>query len=126
MQLPKSFVSVSLAALLCATPALAQEHVANAAAMQHAIATKTAADQGNRDAVLKALDRADVQQLATKMGLDVKQAKGAVATMSSDELAQLAASARAIEVDSAAGATTVVISVTTLLLIIIIILLIAN
>ena len=126
MRIRKTLVWLILVSLAWTSPAWAQQHVADGAAMQQAIAAKTTADQGNREVVSKVLDRQDVRELAATMGVDLKEAKGALATMSSDELAQLAQPARAIDTDRTAGASTIVISVTTLLLLLILIVVIAK
>jgi hypothetical protein len=60
------------------------------------------------------------------MGLDLKDARSAIATLDSQDLALVAQQAGAVESDLAGGQRTIVISVTTLLLIIIIVLLIAD
>lgn len=119
-------VWMTLCALLVSSPAWAQQHIADSAQMQQAIAAKASTDEANRQVVRNVLDRSDVQALANQMGLDVRQAKTAVAQLSGDELASLAQSASAAQADLAGGSNTITISVTTLLLIIIIIILIAN
>lgn len=119
-------VWLTLCALLVSSPAFAQQHVADSAQLQQAVAAKASADEANRQVVRDVLERSDVKALASQMGLDVRQAETAVAQLSGDELASLAQSASAAQADLAGGNTTVTISLTTLLLIIIIILLIAN
>lgn len=119
-------VWVTLCALLVSSPAWAQQHIADSAQMQQAIAAKASTDDANRQVVRNVLDRAEVKALASQMGLDVRQAETAVAQLSGDELASLAQAASAAQADLAGGSTVVTISLTTLLLIIIIIILIAN
>ena len=96
------------------------------AAMRQAIADQAVTDQQNRDAVLGVLHRSQVRDLAVRLGLSVTSAEGAVATLSSAELASLAGPALMADAQLAGGSSTIVISVTTLLLIIIIVLLIAR
>jgi hypothetical protein len=72
------------------------------------------------------LSQEPVRELADRLGLSVTRAEGAVSTLSSEELAGLAESARAAEAQLVGGADPIVISVTTLLLIIIIVILIAR
>lgn len=119
-------VWLTLCALLVSSPAWAQQHIADSAQMQQAVAAKASADETNRQVVRKVLDRSDVKALANQMGLDVRQAETAVGQLSGEELASLAQAASAAQADLAGGSNTVTISLTTLLLIIIIIILIAN
>ena len=114
------------AATSFATPVFAEQHIADQTAMQQAVREAQSADQNNRAAVIEALGREDVRQLADKFGLDLKDAAAAVSTLSGAQLAELAEPARAINADQTGGAQTVVISITTLLLIIIIVLLVAD
>jgi len=110
---------------LTAVPASGQ-HVADAAAIEHALSDARATDAANRAAVLEALERDDVRGMAERFGVDVQTAASAVRGLSGAELEALAAPARALVADQAGGATTVVISVTTLLLILIIVILLAR
>jgi hypothetical protein len=117
---------IALVALLASSPAWAQQHIADPAAMQQAIAQQQATDTANRQVVMKVLARSDVQALAARMGMNVRTAETAAAQLTGDDLAQAARAARAVEAAPAGGADTIVISTTTLLLIIILVLLIAR
>ena len=114
-----------MAVVLLASPAFAQQHVADRAAIQSAMAAQAATDEANRELVAKALHRSDVRDMASRFSLDVVEAEQALASMTSDELQQLAQPARALA-DHAGGDQVVVISITTLLLIIIAVLLVAD
>jgi len=116
----------AVAVLVSSTPALAQQHVVDVSAMRQAITdqkTTRAADQASVKALLQ---HQATRDLAARLGLDLRGADQALADMSSKDLAQLATTARAVDVELAGGAPVVVISVTTLLLILIIVLLIAD
>lgn len=109
------------------TPAFArQTRVVDAAAMTQALADQAASARAQRDQVQRVLDREDVRQLASTMGLSLAQASSAVATLSGADLAAASQHANAVETALAGGANTVVISVTTLLLILIIVILLAK
>ena len=103
-----------------------QRHVVDPSTMRQAIADQAAKDQQNRDALLGAMRRSDVRDMAGKLGLSVTRAEDAVATLDSVELASLASTVTAADPALAGGANTIVISTTTLLLVIIIIILIVN
>ncbi len=108
-------------------PAAAEgRHVVDPAVMHQAIADQVATDQANRDAVVGVLHRSQVRDLADRLGLNVIRAEGAVSTLNSTELAQLAIQARTADAQLAGGGNTVTLSVTTLLLILIIVILVAR
>ena len=111
--------------LLMTTSASAQ-HVADQVTLRQAVVESQASDEANRALVLNALERDDVRQMADRLGLDLKDARTAVQTLSGAELAELAQPARAIAADQSGGAATVVISVTTLLLILILLVLLID
>lgn len=116
-----------LPVLLAASPAFAQQsRVVDAAALQQALVDRTAVEATQRAQVQQVLDRAEVQQLASRMGLNLADARTAVGTLSGQQLADVAAQASAADAALAGGANTIVISATTLLLIIIIIILLAQ
>jgi hypothetical protein len=126
MRIRTSVVTLVASLLLWSAPALAQQrHVVDLAVMHQAVADQAATDQQNRAVVINVLHRAEVQDLAGRLGLNVTRAENAVPTLSSVELARLASSARVADVQLAGG-DTVVISVTTLLLIVILVVLLTR
>ena len=127
MRIRNVVMTLAASLLLWSAPAFAQErHVVDPAAMQQAITAQATTDQQNRDVVLSVLQRSQVREVAERLGLTVERAQGAVSTLSSAELAELAVPARQVETELAGGVTTVVISVTTLLLILIIVILLVR
>lgn len=128
----RACVSATLMAALVWTPSAWAEqqqqerHIASRAAMTSAVADKLAADEANRRVILKVMSRSEVQDVANRFGLTLQRAETAVAHLSSSELAELAAPARAVEAELAGGDRVITISLTTLLLIIIVILLLAD
>jgi hypothetical protein len=96
------------------------------AAIERELSDARSVDESHRAAVLKALERDDVREMADRFGVDLQTAESAVRALSGAELAELAAPAHALAADRAGGATTVVISLTTLLLILIIVILLAS
>lgn len=128
MRIRATVVTCVVFSLLWGSSAMAQQrHVVEPVQMRQAIADQAVRDQENRNAVLGVLQRSDVRELASRLGLSVTRAEHAVATLTSDELSRLAGPARVADAQLAGGAQQmIVISVTTLLLIIIIVLLVAN
>jgi hypothetical protein len=126
MRIRTSVVTLVVSLLMWSAPALAQQrHVVDLTVMHQAVADQAATDQQNREVVINVLHRAEVQDLAGRLGLSVTRAENAVPTLSSVELARLASSARVADVQLAGG-DTVVISVTTLLLIVILVVLLTR
>lgn len=117
-----------LPVLLVVSPAFAgqQTRVVDGATLRQALAAHAGAEEDQRASVRRVLDRADVREMANRMGLDVARASAAVGTLSGADLTEAAARAGAVETALAGGANTVVISVTTLLLILIIVILLAS
>lgn len=128
MRSKMTVVAVIVSSLLWSSTVMAQQrHVVDPAAMRQAVAAQAATDQQNRDVVLRVLRQSQVRDVAQRLGLNVTRAEGAVSTMSSAELAELAVPARAADAELVGGANrTIVISLTTLLLIIIIVILLAK
>jgi hypothetical protein len=116
-----------LPVMFLSAPAFAQQaRVADAAVLQRALDDRVATEEAQRETVRRVLDRDDVRELAGRMGLDLTDARSAVATLSGVQLAQAADRAAGLETALAGGQATIVISLTTLLLIIIIIILLAD
>ena len=119
-----SAVIVSL--VWSSTAMAAPQHVVSPAAVRQAVADQVSVDQTNRDAVVRLLQNSQVREVASRLGLDVTRAEGAVASLDSVELAALSDQARLADTQLAGGANTVIISTTTLLLLIIIVILVAR
>jgi hypothetical protein len=127
MHIQKIALTVAASLLLWSAPAMAQEkHVVDPSAMREAMTAQATTDQQNRDAVLGALQQSQAREMAERLGLSLERAEGALSTLTSAELADLAVPARQANADLAGGANVIVISVTTLLLIIIIVILLVD
>ncbi len=99
-------------------------HAASQSALDAALQQHAAASTADREAVLRVLDHAQVKAVAGRMGVDLRQAKSAVATMDAQQLAQVSAQARAVDQALAGGASTVVISTTTIIIALLVVILI--
>jgi hypothetical protein len=128
MRIRKSVASATMAAIFWTSPVFARsQHIADPAALEQALTAQQQTDAANRDLIIRVLHRDDARVLAARMGLDVETATVALSHLTSQQLAELAATARAVDTANlAGGSTTIVISLTTLLLIIIVVLLIAK
>ena len=125
----RTFIAwLTVCALLVSSPAWARQHVIDPTILQQAIAQQQSVDATNRQTVERVLARPDVQVVAARLGLDIKDARTAIAGISGDELAAVAQTAQAADQDLAGGLgnPTLTISLVTLLLIIIIVILLAD
>jgi hypothetical protein len=98
-------------------------HAAPQAALDAALRQHSADAAGDRDVVLRVLERAEVKTVAGRMGIDLRRAEGAIATLSEQDLTHVAAQARQVDQALAGGASTVVISTTTIIIALLVIIL---
>jgi hypothetical protein len=97
----------------------APQSVLDAAVQDHA--ADTTAD---REAVLRLLERPDVQAVAGDLGLDLRRAQSAIATLDGQQLSDLAAQARQTEQALAGGQSRIVISTTVIIIALLVLILI--
>jgi hypothetical protein len=125
----RTFVSglVVLLGILVSSGAAAQEpqpsHAASATALDQALEQHVTATAADRAVVQRLLARPDVQALAAEIGLDVRRAQSAVATLDGEQLSDLAARARAAEEGLAGGQGSVRISTTLIIIALLVIIL---
>jgi hypothetical protein len=125
MQVFRRILATTLAVMLCAPAAWAQQtHIVNKSALDQAVQQRVSQDQADRDALRTFLRNPAVKDVAAKAGLSVAQAEAGLSTLQGDTLRQAASQARAVNQDLAGGAT-VVITTTTIILILLVIILIA-
>jgi len=126
MQMCRRILGTTLAVLLCAPAAWAQQtHVINKSALDQAVQQRVSQDEADREALRTFLANPAVQRVAAKAGLSVDKAAAAVSTLQGDELQRAAAQARTVNADLAGGAT-VVITTTTIIIVLLIIILIVT
>lgn len=121
------FMRTAAAALLALTFALpaSGQHIASVNDLRAVADSIERADAADRALVQRALEREDVQLMASRLGLDVADARSAVDALSGSELAAAAAYARDLD-GSQVGGQTVTISLTVLLLVLILVAVIAS
>jgi hypothetical protein len=116
--------SFALGALMLATPVAAQETaVVTGAELDAALESRASSTDAQRAAVSRVLDRPEVASVAGQMGVDLDEAKGAVAGLNGAPLARAAGLARDIE-QSLAGGQTFSISAITLIIVLLVIILV--
>lgn len=104
MRMPVSVLSVLFCILIGVPRASAQTpHAAPPSAIDQALEQHAATVDADRAVVQRVLERPDVRALAAEVGVDVRRAQSAIATLEGDQLAQLAAQARQAEQALAGG-----------------------
>jgi hypothetical protein len=129
MKLKEIAVGILIVSLVgAAQPALAHEvrKVVDRAAVDRALARQVESENASRAAIRALLERDEVRRMAGDLGLEVRRAESAVATLQGAELQRVAQAAATANDQLTGGAQTIQISVVTLLLIIIIIILLAD
>jgi hypothetical protein len=124
MRIVRQTLAMLLATLLIAPAAQAQTHVIDKSALSQAVQQRVTQDQADRDAIRSMLQRPEVKQIASQAGLSLQKAEAAVATLSGEDLRDLASQSRQVQNDLAGGASTVVISTTTIIIVLLIVILI--
>lgn len=119
----RTFLILPLLALLAAPASLfaAQQHVVAPDQLAAAVANAAAKQDTDRATVREALTRPEVQELASKLGLDLGRATAAVDVMSGADLEKAADAAQQVNDQLVGGASTVVISTTTIIIILLLV-----
>src|SRR4051812_31027487 len=119
----RTFLVFPLVAMMAASsPAFAgQQHVVAPDQLAATVADAAAKQDTNRASVREALNRPEVQTVASKLGLDLSRAAEAVDTMSGADLQRAADAAQQVNDQLVGGASTVVISTTTIIIILLLV-----
>lgn len=99
-------------------------HVIGEPELEELVAREARRRQRARQAVRRVLRRPEVERVAEAMGLDVRRAEAAVATVDGEELDHLARTARDVEDRLAGGDRTFTITATTLIIILLVVIII--
>jgi hypothetical protein len=114
-----------LFALVVSLPTFAQErHVADRAILDQVIADHADQAADDREAIRRVLEIEQVRQLAEEVGLDLRSAEAAVATLDDVEAATIAAQARTVTDALAGGQGNVTISTTVIIIVLLLLILI--
>jgi hypothetical protein len=120
-----SIVAVLVTVLALGSPLNAQSsHAAPQSAIDAALQQHATGEATDRAAVLRLLERAEVQAIAGDIGLDLRRAKDAVGTLDASELAGLASQARQAEEGLAGGQSRITISTTLIVIALLVLILI--
>ena len=122
MTAARSLLVLSLVALMTSSTAFAdQQHLVSPSQLATTVADGAAKQDMNRATVREALERPEVQAVASKLGLDVTRADEAVDALSGAELEKAANAAQQVNEQFVGGASSVVISTTTIIIILLLV-----
>jgi hypothetical protein len=111
-----------VALLMVSSSAFAdQQHLVSPSQLSTTVADGAAKQDTDRAAVREALERPEVQAIASKLGLDLSRATTAVDAMSGADLDKAANAAQQVNDQLVGGASTVVISTTTIIIILLLV-----
>lgn len=118
MQMLRKLLVGPLVLLMALSPsAFAQEpHAVDPALLATTVHQHVAKQEADRAAIRQALSRPQVQEVATRMGVDLDRVRAAVGTLGGSDLQNVAAAARQVDHAMVGGASTVTISTTTIII----------
>jgi hypothetical protein len=114
---------VVLLCVLMAAPRAAAQHAAPPAAIDQALQQHVTGVDADRAAIQRLLARPEVRALAAQIGLDIRRANTAVATLDGAQPSDLAAQARDAEQGLAGGQGSVRISTTLIIIALLVVIL---
>jgi hypothetical protein len=119
MKLVRTLLVSPLVVLMMASSSAfaGQQHLVNPSQLAATVADGAAKQDTNRATVREALERPEVQAVASKLGLDLSKATAAVETLSGADLDKAANAAQQVNEQLVGGASTVVISTTTIIIV---------
>lgn len=104
-------------------PVSAQEHAADQATLDQAVADHVRQKADDRETIRRVLELEQVRKVAESAGLDLRRAQTAVAALDDSEVALLAANARSVNDALAGGQGTIEISTTAIIVILLLLIL---
>jgi len=117
MERIRTFLIALLFALVVWLPVSAQQrHVVDQATLDQVVADHVHQTADDREAILRVLEIEQVRKLAGEVGLDLKRAEAAVATLDNVELSVIAADARMVNDALVGGQSNVTISTTAIII----------
>ena len=113
----RTSVVALLSAVVVSPPVAAQQrHVVDQTTLDQVVADHVSQTADDREAILRVLKHEQVRKLAGEVGLDLKRAEAAVATMDDAQIAPIATQARAVNDALVGGQSNVTISTTMIII----------
>jgi len=124
VRIPVSVLAVVLTVLAAVPSVHAQgSHAATQQAIDSALEQHASTAAADRADLLRVLEHPAVKDVASRVGIDLRRAESAVATVDAQQLGMLAAQARQAEQALAGGQSKVTISTTTIIIALLVIIL---
>jgi hypothetical protein len=125
MRMLASILVVVFSLVAVIPPAYAQtSHAAPQSILDAAVQDHVATTAADRETVLRLLERPEVQAVAGDIGLDLRRAQSAIATLEGQQLSDVAAQAQQVEKALAGGQSRVTISTTLIIIALLVLILI--
>ena len=99
-------------------------HVVRSAAITAAVDAHVASQNADRAAIREALERPEIRDLATRVGIDLDGVTASIGTLSGADLENAASAARQVNEELVGGASSVTLSTTTIIIILLALILI--
>ena len=120
----KFLASLLAVVLALSSSAAAQDrHVVDPGALAATLADSASKQDADRLAIHEALDRPQVREMASHMGLDLERVNASIDTLTGPDLERAAAAARQTNESLVGGASALVLSTTTIIIILLIVIL---
>ena len=117
-------VPLLIAFMIASSPAFAgQQHIVTPSQLATTVADSAAKQDTSRATVREALERPEVQAVASKLGLDVTRANESVDALSGAELEKAASAAQQVNEQLVGGASSVTLTTTTIIIILLLVIL---
>ena len=124
MRRTRVVAAIGLFLLLIPTVAQAQEHTTTQQDLDAMVAAHAEKSNASRAVVEAFLDRPEVARMAADAGIDIRLAEGAVATLSPEDMEQLAVRLDRLDSTLAGGGDAITIQTTTLIIVLLVLILI--
>jgi preprotein translocase subunit SecF len=123
--LRKCLVGLLVVLTASSSSAYAQNrHVVRSAAIAAAVDAHVASQNADRAAVRETLERPEIRNLATRVGIDLDHVTASLGTLSGADLENAASAARQVNEELVGGASSVTLSTTTIIILLLALILI--
>jgi hypothetical protein len=99
-------------------------HVVRSTAIAAAVDAHVASQDANRAAIRETLERPEIRDLATRVGVDLEHVTASIDTLSGADLENAAGAARRVNEELVGGASSVTLSTTTIIIVLLALILI--
>jgi hypothetical protein len=124
MRWTRAAAAIGLLLVTLPTAARAQEHVVSQADLDALVAAHAESLDADRTALREWLARPDVARVAETVGIDIRQADAAAATLDAEDARQLAVQLEGLDASLVGAADAITIQTTTLIIVLLVLIII--